>query len=145
MDFSNKLCKMETKDLKGRKILIVEDDFSSRLYLNKILEKSEVIMLNAGDGQEAVDMARNNPDIDIILMDIQLPVMDGYESTQKIREFSSDIIIIAQTAYGLLGDTEKIIDSGFDDYIIKPILAKNLIEKLLASLSKKRPDNISKL
>ncbi len=128
---------MEFGILKGRKILIVEDDFSSRLYLNKILEKSEVILFNAGDGQEAIDIVLKNPDIDIILMDIQLPVMDGYLSTQKIREFAKEIIIIAQTAYGLLGDTEKIIASGFDDYIIKPILAKNLIEKLTARLNAK--------
>jgi CheY-like chemotaxis protein len=67
-------------------------------------------------------------------MDIQLPVMDGYKSTEKIREFRENIVIIAQTAYGLLGDKEKILDSGFDDYIIKPIFAQNLIEKLIAHL-----------
>jgi CheY-like chemotaxis protein len=128
---------MENEFLKGRKILIVEDDLSSKLYLNKILEKTGVLLLNAGDGQEAVDIALNNPDIDIILMDIQLPVMDGYKSTEKIREFRKDIIIIAQTAYGLLGEKEKIIDSGFDDYIIKPILSQNLIEKLVTNLAKK--------
>ncbi|MEI6048916.1 MAG: response regulator [Bacteroidota bacterium] len=80
--------------LKGKKILIVEDDFSSRLFLNKILEKAGAILLNAGNGQEAVDSALTNPDIDIILMDIQLPVMDGYASTLKIREFRKDVIII---------------------------------------------------
>lgn len=121
---------MEYNDLKGRKILIVEDDYSSRLYLNTILEKSGVIILNAADGQEAVEITSNNPDIDIILMDIQLPVMDGYASTQRIREFRKDIVIIAQTAYGLLGDKEKIIESGFDDYLIKPILYNTLIDKL---------------
>ena len=128
---------MENEFLKGRKILIVEDNFSSRLYLNKILEKTGVILLNACDGQEAVDIAFNNPDIDIILMDIQLPVMDGYTSTGKIREFRKDVIIIAQTAYGLLGEKDKIIDSGFNDYIIKPIYAQNLIEKLITHLAKK--------
>jgi CheY-like chemotaxis protein len=117
---------MENKFLKGRKILIVEDDLSSRLYLNKILEKTGVILLNAGDGKEAIDIALSNPDIDIILMDIQLPVMDGYTSTKKIREFRENIIIIAQTAYGLLGEKEKIIDSGFNDYIIKPIFPQDL-------------------
>ena len=69
---------MENEFLKGKKILIVEDDFSSRLYLNKILEKTGAMLLNAGDGNEAIDIAMSNPDIDIILMDIQLPVMDGY-------------------------------------------------------------------
>jgi CheY-like chemotaxis protein len=125
---------MENESLKGRKILIVEDDLSSRLYLNKILEKTGIILLNAGDGKEAIDFVIANPDIDIILMDIQLPVMDGYKSTEKIREIRENIVIIAQTAYGLLGDKEKILDSGFDDYIIKPIFAQNLIEKLIAHL-----------
>jgi CheY-like chemotaxis protein len=129
---------MENEFLKGKKILIVEDDLSSRLYLNKILEKAGVIILNAGDGQEAVNIAFNNPDLDIILLDIQLPVLDGYSALIKIREFRKDIIIIAQTAYGLLGDKEKILNSGFNDYVIKPILAQNLIDKLVTNLSKKQ-------
>ena len=128
---------MENEFLKGRKILIVEDDLSSRLYLNKILEKAGVIILNAGDGQEAVDVALNNSDIDIILMDIQLPVMDGYSALSKIREVKKDMVIIAQTAYGLLGDKEKILNSGFNDYVIKPILSQNLIDKLIANLKGK--------
>jgi CheY-like chemotaxis protein len=128
---------MENEFLKGRKILIVEDDLSSRLYLNKILEKAGAILLNAGDGQEAINVAISNPDIDIILMDIQLPVMDGYTSLNKIREIRGDIIIIAQTAYGLLGDKEKILNSGFTDYIIKPILSQNLIDKMVANLKRK--------
>ncbi|MGC1390665.1 MAG: response regulator [Bacteroidales bacterium] len=128
---------MENEFLKGKKILIVEDDLSSRLYLNKILEKAGVIILNAGDGQEAVNIALNDPDISIILMDIQLPVMDGYSALIKIREVKKDAIIIAQTAYGLLGDKERILNSGFNDYIIKPILSQNLIEKLVANLNQK--------
>jgi CheY-like chemotaxis protein len=121
--------------LKGRKILIVEDDYSSRLYLNKVLEKTGVIILNAGDGKEAIDIVLSNPDIDIILMDIQLPVMDGYSSTRKIRELRDNIVIIAQTAYGLMDEREKIIDSGFNDFIIKPISSENLLEKLIGHLS----------
>jgi len=128
---------MENEFLKGKKILIVEDDLSSRLYLNKILEKAGVIILNAGDGQEAVNATINNPDIDIVLMDIQLPVMDGYTALSKIREVRKDIVVIAQTAYGLLGDKEKILNSGFNDYVIKPILSQNLIEKLVANLNHK--------
>jgi CheY-like chemotaxis protein len=128
---------MENEFLKGKKILIVEDDQSSRLYLNKILERAGVVIMNAGDGQEAVDAAINNPDIDIILMDIQLPVLDGYSALIKIREVSNDMVVIAQTAYGLLGDKEKILNAGFDDYIIKPILSQNLIDKLVVNLKKK--------
>jgi CheY-like chemotaxis protein len=128
---------MENEFLKGKKILIVEDDLSSRLYLNKILEKAGVNILNAGDGLEAVNAAINNPDIDIVLMDIQLPVMDGYTALTKIREVRKDIVVIAQTAYGMLGDREKILNSGFNDYVIKPILSQNLIEKLVANLNHK--------
>jgi len=127
---------MENEFLKGRKILIVEDDLSSRLYLNKILERAGAVLLNASDGQEAVNVALNNPDIDVILMDIQLPVMDGYTSLSKIREFRKNIIVIAQTAYGLLGDKEKILNSGFTDYIIKPILSQNLIEKIIVNIKR---------
>jgi FOG: CheY-like receiver len=125
---------METKNLTGAKILIVEDDLSSRLYLNKILEKTGAVILNAGDGQEAIDISRENPDIDIILMDIQLPVLDGYSSAKKIREFRNKVVIIAQTAYGVSGDMEAILASGFDDYIIKPIYSAQLIEKLITLL-----------
>jgi CheY-like chemotaxis protein len=110
--------------------LIVEDDFSSKLYLNKILERSGATIFNAGDGNEALEQVRNNPDIDLILMDIQLPVLDGYSCTRILRESGSRIIIIAQTAYGLSGDKEKIMSKGFNDFLIKPISQKQLIDKI---------------
>jgi CheY-like chemotaxis protein len=128
---------MDAKNLDGIKLLIVEDDLSSRLYLNKILERTGAIIFNAGDGQEAINIASDNPDLDLILMDIQLPVLDGYSSAKKIREFRKNIIIIAQTAYGLSGDMEDIISSGFDDFIIKPIYSAQLLEKLTSLLNKK--------
>lgn len=129
---------MINESLKDIKILIVEDDFSSRLYLNKILEKSEVIAFNAGDGQEAIDIAMENPDIDVILMDIQLPVLDGYATARRIRQFREDVIIIAQTAYGLMDEKEKILESGFDDYLIKPIISQVLVDKLKSNIFRKR-------
>jgi CheY-like chemotaxis protein len=127
---------MTIKDdlLKGKKILIVEDDLPSRFYLNKILERTGARLLNAGDGKEAFDIASMNIDLDFILMDIQLPLMDGYTSTLKIRELGRKVIIIAQTAYGFTGDIEKIFSSGFDDYIVKPVFASQLIEKLAGFL-----------
>jgi CheY-like chemotaxis protein len=121
---------MENEYLKTKKILIVEDDVSSRLYLNKILEKTGASLQSACDGKEAIEAAKANPDIDIILLDIQLPVIDGYGAAKIIREIRPDVIIIAQTAYSLLGDRERIIASGFDDYIVKPIFPQQLIEKL---------------
>jgi CheY-like chemotaxis protein len=125
---------MENEYLRTKKILIVEDDVSSRLYLNKILEKTGVALLNACDGKEAIEAAKSDPEIDIILMDIQLPIIDGYGATKRIREFRNDVIIIAQTAYSLLGDRERIIASGFDDYIVKPIFPNQLIEKLVKAV-----------
>ncbi len=121
---------MGTENLKGKKILIVEDDLSSRIYLNKILEKTGAVILNATDGQEAIDITAKTADLAVILMDIQLPVLNGRTAARKIRDFRKDIIIIAQTAYGLPGDTEEVEDSEFDDYIVKPIYANQLIEKL---------------
>jgi len=121
---------MENEFLRTKKILIVEDDVSSRLYLNKILEKTGASLLSACDGKEAIEIARANPDIDIILMDIQLPLIDGYGAAKVIRELRNNVVIIAQTAYSLLGDRERIISSGFDDYIVKPIFPQQLIEKL---------------
>ncbi len=128
---------MENQFLKGKKILVVEDDMASRLYLNKILEKAEVVILNARDGEEAVSVALAN-DVDIVLMDIQLPIIDGFAAMSKIREVKKDLIIIAQTAYGLLGDKERILNSGFTDYIIKPILYQDLIAKLTSNLNRKK-------
>lgn len=127
---------MVSDSLKGIKILIVEDDYSSRFYLNKILEKAEATLVNAVNGQEAIDIAFNNPDIAVILMDLQLPIMDGYTSTRLIREFRENVIVIAQTACGLMGEREKIIEAGFNDYLIKPIFYDSLIEKLVYHLKK---------
>jgi CheY-like chemotaxis protein len=125
---------MNKNSLSGRKILIVEDDFSSRLYLNKILEKTGAVLLNAMDGKEAVSVFADNPDLNIILMDIQLPVMDGYMAAKEIREIRKDVIIIAQTAYGYRIDRERILRSGFDDYLIKPIYPQVLIAKITTAL-----------
>lgn len=129
---------MQTDILKGKKILIVEDDLPGRLYLNKILEKTGAVLLNAGDGKEAVKFATEDPEIEIILMDIQLPVMDGYTAANMIRKCRKEVKIVAQTAYGLSSDMEKIMASGFDDSIIKPIYSSQLIEKLSSLFSEKK-------
>jgi CheY-like chemotaxis protein len=130
---------MDGGNLKGRKILIVEDDFPSRLYLNKILEKTGALLLNAVDGREAVEAVRHNPDIDLVLMDIQLPMMDGYDAAAAIRALRDGIPIIAQTAYGMAADKERIINSGFfSDYVIKPLMADSIIKKIESLLPEKK-------
>lgn len=121
---------MEGNILKGKKILIVEDDFSSKLYLNKILEKCGAVLFNAGNGNEALNLIMENSDIEIILMDIQLPVLDGYACTKILRESGNNMVIIAQTAYGLNADKERMMSVGFNDYLIKPISQNQLIDKI---------------
>ena len=118
-----------------KKILIVEDDYSSKLYLNKALEKIDAELLNAGDGREALEILVSHPDVRLILMDIQMPVMDGYTCTKKIRESGSNVFIVAQTAYGLNDDRDKMSALGFNDFMIKPISQKVLVDMVSYYLS----------
>jgi signal transduction histidine kinase len=108
-------------------IFIVEDDKHSELYLTRLLSPFSKKIFNAETGTEAIEICRSNPDIDLVLMDIELPEMDGYEACRQIRQFNKNVIIIAQTAFGLAGDREKALDAGCDDYISKPIHSKLLI------------------
>jgi len=114
--------------VKKLKILIAEDEKISELFITKVVEKYSRETINVRTGREAVEACRNNPDIDIVLMDINMPEMDGYEATRQIRKFNKTLVIIAQTAYGLTDDREKVIAAGCDDYITKPINKKILIE-----------------
>jgi PAS domain S-box-containing protein len=102
-------------------ILIVEDDFASYLYLEKLLSAKGVTFLHTTNGSDTVKIVRENPDISIILMDIRLPGISGLEATRQIRMFNKTIPIIAQTAYSLNGDKEMAIESGCNDYISKPV------------------------
>jgi PAS domain S-box-containing protein len=119
----------QDKDLK---ILIVEDDEASEMLIDFVVKKFGKEVLIARTGVEAVKTCRNNPDLDLVLMDVKLPLMDGYEATRQIRQFNKDVVIIAQTAYALTGDREKAIESGCNDHISKP-----LNQALLTSLVKK--------
>jgi CheY-like chemotaxis protein len=103
------------------KILVVEDDETSEILLSRAVRIFSNEILNARNGNEAVEACRNNPDIDLVLMDIQMPKMSGYEATRQIRHFNKNVFIIAQTAYGLARDREIAIEAGCDDYISKPI------------------------
>ena len=113
--------------IKSLKILIAEDDETSDLLLTLNIEKISCKVLHTKSGVETVEACRNNTDIDLVLMDIGIPDMNGYEATQQIREFNKDVIIIAQTAYGLEGDREKAIKAGCNDYIAKPIKKDDLL------------------
>lgn len=114
------------------KILIAEDDEPSELLIQLEVEKYSKEILKAHSGIEAIELCRNHPDIDLILMDIQMPVINGYDATKKIREFNKKVIIIAQTAFGLTGDKEKAMEAGCSGYMSKPIngiILKGIIEE----------------
>ncbi|MCD4834110.1 MAG: PAS domain S-box protein [Bacteroidales bacterium] len=123
-------------DLADYTILVVEDETNSAIYLREILSNRKIKQLLAKDGKQAVEMFNENPDIDLILMDIKLPVMDGYTATREIKKIKSDIPVIAQTAYAMFGDKEKALKAGCDDYIAKPISEENLISLLEKYLKK---------
>jgi len=118
----------ECERIKKLKILIVEDDKNSKFVLKEFtIDLSEEI-LQANNGLEAVEACRQNPDIDLVLMDIQLPELNGYETTRQIREFNKDVVIIAQTAFAQESDKEMAIAAGCNDYITKPFKHANLTE-----------------
>ena len=112
------------------KVLIAEDDEPSEMLISMELEKFSKEILKVTTGTDAVETCRNNPDIDLILMDIQMPEMNGYQATREIRQFNKDVIIIAQTAFALKGDMEKAIEAGCNNYISKPIRHKELLDLL---------------
>ena len=103
------------------KILIAEDDEASSIFLSILVEEFSSEILMAKNGLEAVEIYKNNPDLDLILMDMQMPYLNGYEATRQIRELNKNVIIIAQTAFALSFDRKKVIDAGCNDYISKPI------------------------
>jgi CheY-like chemotaxis protein len=102
-------------------ILIADDDKTSEILIEQVVNDFSKKLFKTKTGLEAIDVCRNNPDIDLILMDIQMPQMGGYEATRQIRLFNKEVIIIAQTAYGLTGDSKKAMEAGCNDYISKPL------------------------
>jgi len=117
---------------KTLKVLIVEDDETSELLLSAAIKTMSKEVLKVASGIEAVEICRKNPDIDLILMDIKIPGIDGYEATRQIRTFNTDVIIIAQTAYGLTSNSEEAKKAGCTEYIAKPLnvaFLKELIQK----------------
>ena len=127
--------------IKNLNILLVEDDEISRLLINAIFKDTNCNVIQAKNGIEAVEICKKKSDIDLILMDIRMPKMDGYEATRQIRTFNKDVIIIAQTAFALSGDKEKSIEAGCNDYIKKPIRKEKLFSIIIKSLSKFRSEH----
>lgn len=124
--------------LENKTLLVAEDEEMNIVYMKEILADTKANVLWAKNGEEAVKLAKENPSIDLILMDIKMPVMNGYEATQKIREFNKNVIIIAQTAYALTGEKEKTIEAGCNYYITKPIEIKILMNTIQGFLNRKK-------
>jgi signal transduction histidine kinase/CheY-like chemotaxis protein len=119
--------KSET-EIKNLKIVIVEDDPISKLLMTKVISPFSREIIKVNNGYQAIEVCQNNPDIDLIMMDINMPGMSGYEATSQIRLFNKNVIIIAQTANALSSDRTKAINSGCNDYISKPIDKDKLME-----------------
>ncbi len=124
----------ENEGLAGKVILIAEDDNNNYEYLQEVLLDEKVKIIRAKNGKEAVEMCKSNPEIDLVLMDIKMPVLDGNEATKQILKFRKNLPIVAQTAYALLKDRQEAIDSGCVDYISKPINHNKLMEILVRHL-----------
>ena len=120
----------------NRVVLITEDEEVNFYYLKTIFKKTEAKILRAKNGKEAVDIIKDfHGDIDLVLMDLNMPVMDGYEAMKIIKAQHPELPIIAQTAYTLSEDRNKCMKAGFNDYISKPINRVALFRLVSENLS----------
>jgi PAS domain S-box-containing protein len=127
---------IDTHSSASTKILIVEDDVPSLQYLSKILTDNSYSFLSAGNGEQALELIRSDNNINLVLMDIRMPVMDGIEATKEIKRIRPDIPIIAQTAFAFSEERSEILEIGCDDYISKPINKKEMLTKINKCLKK---------
>jgi len=130
-DKRNMLHKVHDKEaiLKNKKVLIVDDDMRNTFALATVLEDKQMEIVVAENGNEALGLLDKHPDINIVLMDIMMPELDGYEAMQKIRaqERFCKLPIIALTAKAMKGDKAKCIEAGANDYLSKPVDTDKLI------------------
>lgn len=111
-------------------ILIVEDDTDNLEFLRQLLVKYRANVLLANSGEEAISIVESNKKINLVLMDIRLPDMDGFETTRKIKKINPNLPVIAQTAYAMFNDRENCLKNGCDDYVSKPLNKNILFEKI---------------
>jgi CheY-like chemotaxis protein len=118
--------------LAGRKVLVVDDDVRNIFALSSVLERRGMTVLSAGTGKEAIEMIESTPDLAIVLMDIMMPEMDGYETMQVIRQNPSlrRLPIIALTAKAMKGDRERCLEAGASEYLAKPVNTEQLLAAL---------------
>jgi CheY-like chemotaxis protein len=133
IELKKEIPRMDSKNLWGKKILIVEDNRINQMVTKKILEKSNTICSIAENGDEAIKMAKA-AEYDLILMDVNMPRKNGIEATKEIRQFNTDIPIIALTAVEVEEMRQQIYESGMNDIIVKPYDINKFTQTLLKNL-----------
>ncbi|MFD1145076.1 response regulator [Larkinella insperata] len=138
-DLPQPLTQINDQSLQGKKVLLVDDDMRNVFALSTLLEDQQMEVLTAVDGREALETLQANPDVDVVLMDIMMPEMDGYEATRRIRTDlkKTHLPVIALTAKAMPGDREKAIEAGASDYITKPVDSGRLFSLMRVWLSVK--------
>ncbi len=124
-------CKIETNENPGmrKKILIAEDEEVNYFYIYEVLEGSGYEIIHAWDGKQAIELYKKEKP-DLILMDIKMPIINGYEALKEIKLIDEDVPIIAITAYALSGDKDMALNAGFDAYLSKPVSAMKVLETI---------------
>ena len=120
----------------AKTILVVEDEEINFMFIEEVLEDRNINLVHAFNGHEAIEVCKTRNDIDLILMDMKMPLMDGFEATRHIKKFRPNLPIIAQTALAMAGDKDLSLEAGCDDYISKPINVEEivtLVDKYLLS------------
>lgn len=125
MEFSD-----TTYSWSGKTILVVEDNETSNIYFEAALRKTKATLIWAKNGLDAVELVKNNNLIDLILMDINMPKLDGIEATRIIKNLFPEIIIVVQTAFILSGEERMCQEAGCDEFITKPIRLKYLLDTI---------------
>ena len=121
-----------TEVLRGRKVLVVDDDARNIFALTTVLENQEMEVLSATNGRQAIEIINATPDLSVVLMDIMMPEMDGYETMREIRKDARfrTLPILSLTAKAMKGDREKCLEAGASDYIAKPVNTDQLLSLL---------------
>ena len=122
-------------NLKGKTMLVVDDVDINIELIKEILDGTNMNIVEAHNGQQAINSCLNDKSIDIVLMDIQMPIMNGYEATRQIKRVRPDLPIIAQTAYAFAEDISKSMAAGFNDYIAKPFDQTKLLEIIVRNFN----------
>lgn len=115
-------------DLTGVTILVVEDVDTNYFYISALLEKFNAKIIRAINGSKAVEICRNNPSVRLVFMDIDLPIMNGYEATKAIKQLRPELPVVAQTAFAMSGEKERCLEAGCDEYLAKPIRKDDIIK-----------------